>query len=94
MRQGTFAQDKSFGHCYSRALARIMLKFTDRPVIVTFGLKQCIQIELDRMKSQQPLRKVLTPEWGFTNLSGSGSILRCEAQNVSHACCFATVHFE
>lgn len=84
MRQRALAQDKSCGPRYSGPLAKVMMEVVDRLVIEAFRLKKSIEIKLDGMKSQQPLRKTIGTGWGLTQLDGGGFVLRRQVQNVSH----------
>lgn len=85
MRQRALAQDKSCGPRSSGRLAKVMLEVVDRLVIEAFRLKKSIEIKLDGMKSQQPLRKMVRTGWVLTQLDGGGFVLRRQVQNVSHA---------
>lgn len=85
MRQRALAQHKSCGPRSSGRLAKVMLEVVDRLVIEASRLKKSIEIKLDDMKSQQPLRKMVRTGWVLTQLDGGGFVLRRQVQNVSHA---------
>ncbi|WP_338280257.1 hypothetical protein [Sinorhizobium sp. KGO-5] len=76
MRNRTLAQDKPSSYGHSGALAKIMPNVTDRFVINTFGAQQGIQIELDRVKRQEPLGNVVGFGRASAQLHGGASVLR------------------
>ncbi|MNW06707.1 hypothetical protein D3C71_2031560 [compost metagenome] len=63
-----------------------MLKAANCFVIDGLGKHKCIEIELDRMKSEKTSRNLIGFRHALTKLDGRVSILRRQCQNVSNLC--------